>query len=50
VALLDPVDAVGSPGPPADRGLGDLLAADRALSGGDRIRILRRPRARAALG
>jgi len=46
VTLLDPVDAVGQPLARAgiDRELGDVLAADRALAGGDRIHILRRPR------
>jgi hypothetical protein len=46
VALVDPVDAVGQPLGRAetDRALGDVLGADRALGGGDRIRIVRRPR------
>jgi len=46
VVLLDPVDAVAQPlgRAEADRELGDVLAADRALSGGDSIHIVRRAR------
>ena len=42
-ALVDPVDAVGQPlgRAEADRELGDVLAAVRALGGADRIRIVR---------
>jgi dienelactone hydrolase len=46
VALVDPVDPVGQAlgRAEADRELGDVLAADRALAGADRIRIVRRAR------
>jgi hypothetical protein len=46
VVLVDPVDAVGQPlgRGGIERELGDVLAADRTLGGGERIRILRRAR------